>query len=63
MRNTKKNNIFAPANAQTNHKLMELNKKEMYCCPEARVFEVKIEGVICESETLQDYNWHKYEEE
>ena len=26
---------------------MELNKKEMYCCPEARVFEVKIQGVIC----------------
>ena len=32
---------------QTNHKLMELNEKEMYCCPEARVFEVKTEGVIC----------------
>ena len=26
---------------------MELNKKEMYCSPEARVFEVKIQGIIC----------------
>ena len=42
---------------------MELNEKEMYCCPEARVFEVETEGVICESETLQDYNWNIYEEE
>ena len=42
---------------------MELNEKEMYCCPEARVFEVKIEGVICESEILQDYNWNEPVEE
>ena len=30
---------------------MELNKKEMYISPEAEIFEVKIEGVICESLT------------
>ena len=40
---------------------MELNEKEMYCCPEARVFEVKTEGVICGS--LQDYNWNEPIEE
>lgn len=28
---------------------MELNKKEMYISPEAKTFEVKIEGVICQS--------------
>ena len=28
---------------------MELNKKEMYISPEAKTFEVKIEGVICAS--------------
>lgn len=28
---------------------MELNKKEMYISPEAKTFEVKIEGVICVS--------------
>lgn len=28
---------------------MEPNKKEMYCSPEAQIFEVKIEGVICQS--------------
>ena len=28
---------------------MELNKKEMYCSPEAKTYEVKIEGVICQS--------------
>ena len=39
---------------------MELNKKEMYISPEAKTFEVKIEGVICGSGsgTLQDYNWN-----
>jgi len=26
---------------------MEPNKKEMYCSPDAKTFEVKIEGVIC----------------
>ena len=28
---------------------MELNKKEMYISPEVKTFEVKIEGVICQS--------------
>ena len=28
---------------------MEPNKKEMYISPEAKTFEVKIEGVICQS--------------
>jgi len=28
---------------------METNKKEMYISPEAKTFEVKIEGVICQS--------------
>lgn len=28
---------------------METNKKEMYLSPETVVFEVKIEGVICQS--------------
>ena len=28
---------------------MELNKKEMYISPEAKTFEVKIEGFICQS--------------
>ena len=28
---------------------MELNKKEMYISPEAKTFEVKVEGVICQS--------------
>lgn len=31
---------------------MELNKKEMYISPEAKTFEVKIEGVICTSGEL-----------
>ncbi len=36
---------------------MELNKKEMYISPEAKTFEVKIEGVICGSLTdPNDYN-------
>ena len=34
---------------------MELNKKEMYISPEAKTFEVKIEGVICESGTRDGY--------
>jgi hypothetical protein len=35
---------------------MELNKKEMYVSPEAEVFEVKTEGVICGSLTdPEDY--------
>lgn len=28
---------------------MEPNKKEMYLSPEVKTFEVKIEGVICQS--------------
>ena len=32
---------------------MELNKKEMYYSPEAQVFEVKIEGVICGSVDIE----------
>ena len=28
---------------------MEIKKKEMYISPEAKTFEVKIEGVICQS--------------
>ena len=28
---------------------MKTNKKELYLTPEAEVFEVKIEGVICQS--------------
>ena len=35
---------------------METNKKEMYISPEAKTFEVKIEGVICTSgELTVDY--------
>ena len=40
---------------------MELGKKELYCCPEAKIFEVEIQGVVCGS--LQNYNWNDYEEE
>ena len=32
---------------------MEIKKKEMYISPEAKTFEVKTEGVICESITGQ----------
>ena len=28
---------------------MEIKKKEMYISPEAKTFEVKVEGVICQS--------------
>ena len=42
---------------------MELNKKEMYISPEAKTFEVKTEGVICNSGSVQDYNWNQFEEE
>ena len=40
---------------------MDINKKEMYFSPEAEVFEVKTEGVICQSlvedvDVLQDPN-------
>ena len=33
---------------------MELNKKELYLSPEVKTFEVKIEGVICDSLTDPD---------
>ena len=42
---------------------MELNKKEMYCSPEARVFEVKIEGVICQSGDISATMNGEWEEE
>ena len=36
---------------------MEINKKELYLSPEVKTFEVKIEGVICQSLTdPNDYN-------
>ena len=38
---------------------MDINKKEPYFSPEADVFEVKTEGVICQSlveDVLQDPN-------
>lgn len=43
--------------------LMKLNKKDIYCSPEFEVFEIKPEGVICNSQTLQDYTWNDYQEE
>ena len=33
---------------------MEANKKEMYYSPEVNIFEVKTEGVICQSLTDPD---------
>ncbi len=44
---------------------MKPNQKEMYCIPEAKTFEVKIEGVICGSGDVgvQNYNWNDYKEE
>ena len=40
---------------------MELNKKEMYISPEAKTFEVKTEGVICQSlgAEVDDYIWNE----
>ena len=41
---------------------MELNKKEQYLSPEVKTFEVKIEGVICQSPAgagVNDYNWNE----
>ena len=38
---------------------MDINKKELYLSPEVKTFEVKIEGVICQSlpeGTLPDPN-------
>ena len=34
---------------------MKTNKKEMYLTPEAEVFEVKTEGVICQSALRDGY--------
>ena len=31
---------------------MEINKKELYLSPEVKIFEVKQEGVICDSGRL-----------
>ena len=38
-------------------------KIDPYLSPEVIVFEVKTEGVICNSGRVQDYNWNQYEEE
>lgn len=41
---------------------MDINKKEPYFSPEADVFEVKTEGVICQSPGsagVNDYNWNE----
>ena len=47
------NTNMLPASANgadtQNNELMEKNIKEMYCSPETKVFEVKTEGVICQS--------------
>jgi len=37
--------------------------KEMYETPQTRVFEVKTEGVICQSGSLENYNWNESFEE
>ncbi len=45
---------------------MEPNKKEMYNSPEVDIFEVKTEGVVCQSPGsvgVNDYTWNNYEEE
>lgn len=42
---------------------MNQTKKALYLSPEVMVFEAKIEGVICYSGGVQDYNWNQYEEE
>ncbi len=42
---------------------MNQTKKALYLSPEVMVFEVKTEGVICNSGSVQDYNWNQYEEE
>ena len=35
----------------------------LYLSPEVTVFEVKTEGVICNSGRVRDYNWNQYKEE
>jgi hypothetical protein len=42
---------------------MNQTKIALYLPPEAMVFEVKTESVICTSGRVQDYNWNQYEEE
>ena len=42
---------------------MNQTKIALYLSPEVMVFEVKTEGVICNSGGVQDYNWNQYEEE
>ena len=42
---------------------MNQTKIDPYLSPEVMVFEVKTEGVICNSGRVQDYNWNQYEEE
>lgn len=37
--------------------------KEFYISPESTVFIVKIEGEVCASPGLEDYNKHDYYEE
>ena len=51
-----------------NHKLMEQVKKEAYCSPGTRVFELQAEGFICQSPGagragVQNYTMHDYVEE
>lgn len=38
-------------------------KEVLYLSPDIMVFEVKTEGVICNSGRVRDYNWNQYEEE
>ena len=42
---------------------MEIKKKEMYISPEAKTFEVKIEGVICVSGEIEATMGGIWEEE
>lgn len=37
--------------------------KERYISPETTVYIVKLEGVVCTSSGLEDYNKHDYDEE
>ena len=46
------------------HSTMKKEKqKQVYSAPLSELLEVKTEGVICESGTLQDYNVNSYFEE
>ena len=45
---------------------MELNKKELYLSPEVKTFEMKTEGVICQSlpgAEVENYGWNIVPEE